>query len=307
MHDDDFVQLPSPTLTTQIVTCVAVIVPFLGLVAAIVSLWGWAVGWPELSLLVGMYLATGLGVTLGFHRYFAHRSFETVRPIKFVLGVLGSMSMQGPILRWVAVHRRHHQHSDTEEDPHSPHGHGGGVRGVLVGFWHAHIGWMFDDKPLRLGRYVRDFRSDRLMATLNRLFGVWVFLGLLVPTAVGGLLTGTWTGALLGFLWGGLARIFLVHHATWSINSVCHIWGRQPFKARDESRNNFIFGVIGLGEGWHNNHHAFPASARHGLRWWEIDFSYLVLQLLRLLRLAWNVRLPTSQALKTLQRSASPA
>ena len=273
-------------------TVIGVVVPFLGLLIAIWVSWGWGFTWIELTLLVVMYLATGLGVTVGWHRHFAHRSFETVRPIKFILGVLGSMSMQGPLFRWVATHRMHHRFSDQANDPHSPHRFGGGFFGVLAGWWHAHVGWVFGPQLTDLRRYVRDLQRDRLLRVVSRLFGVWVFLGLLAPTIVGGLLTGTWKGALLGFLWGGLVRIFLVHHVTWSINSICHLWGQRSYPSKDESRNNFLCGLIALGEGWHNNHHAFPSSARHGLRWWQIDASYLVIRLLSVLGLAWRLRLP---------------
>jgi stearoyl-CoA desaturase (delta-9 desaturase) len=295
MADHDLGLGARSTPGQQIVTMVAVLVPFLGLIAAIIGLWGWAFTWVELLLLLVMYLATGLGITVGYHRLFAHRSFEAVRPVKFALAVLGAMSVQGPLLKWVAIHRRHHQHSDRAEDPHSPNRFGGGVRGVLVGFWHAQIGWMFTEDHPNLSRYVRDLQTDRLLRAVSRLFGVWVLLGLLIPTALGGLLMGTWTGALLGFLWGGLTRIFLVHHVTWSINSICHLWGRRPFRSQDQSRNNFICGVLALGEGWHNNHHAFPASARHGLRWWELDLSFIVIRFLELLGLAWRIKLPSPE------------
>lgn len=286
------------TGTQRVATLIGVLVPFLGLIAGITLLWGRGLGWVELSLLVFMYVATGLGITLGYHRLFTHRSFETVRPVKFLLGVLGSMSVQGPLIRWVAVHRRHHQHSDQVDDPHSPHGYGGGIRGVLAGMWHAHVGWMFAPHHPGLNRYVGDLTSDRLVNCISNLWGLWVLLGLLIPTAIGGLLTGTWLGALLGFLWGGLVRIFLVHHVTWSINSVCHVWGRRPFRCHDESRNNFLCGILALGEGWHNNHHAFPTSARHGLEWWQIDLSYLVVRLLQAMRLAWQVRVPAPAAIQ---------
>jgi len=269
-----------------------VVVPFLGLVVAVYEVWGWGVSWMELAVLLVMYTATGLGVTVGYHRLFAHRSFDALQPVRFILAVLGSMAVQGPVLKWVATHRRHHQHSDQIEDPHSPHHHGGGISGVFKGFWHAHVGWIFQADYPNLGRYVQDLYSDRLVRVTSRLFGVWVFLGLLIPAVVGGLLSGTWTGALLGFLWGGLVRIFLGHQVTWSINSVCHLWGSRPFDRNDHSRNNLIFGVLGLGEGWHNNHHAFPSSARHGLKWWQLDVSYLVIRALAMLGLARQVRVP---------------
>jgi stearoyl-CoA desaturase (delta-9 desaturase) len=167
---------------------------------------------------------------------------------------------------------------------------------VLRGLWHAHLGWIFRPDPPDLGRYVKDLLRDGPVRVASALFPVWVGAGLLIPAALGGLLTGTWTGALLGLLWGGLARIFLVHHVTWSVNSVCHLWGRQPFRGHDHSKNNFLFGVLALGEGWHNNHHAFPTSARHGLRWWEFDLSYWAIRALALLRLAWDVKLPAKPA-----------
>jgi stearoyl-CoA desaturase (delta-9 desaturase) len=206
------------------------------------------------------------------------------------------MAVQGPLLRWVANHRRHHQHSDRRHDPHSPHGHGRGVLGVFRGLWHAHVGWIFAPDPPGLSHYVRDLRQSRVLRTVSALFPLWVLSGLLLPAAAGGLFWESWSGALLGFLWGGLVRIFFVHHVTWSVNSVCHLWGHQPYRGGDHSRNNFLFGVLALGEGWHNNHHAFPTSACHGLRWWQPDLSYAVIRTLAVFRLAWNVKIPTKQA-----------
>jgi stearoyl-CoA desaturase (delta-9 desaturase) len=249
----------------------------------------------ELGLLLGMYILTALGITIGFHRLFSHRSFEAASATRFVLAALGSMAVQAPLMKWVAIHRRHHEHSDQPNDPHSPHGHGGGVAGVLRGLWHAHIGWFFQPDPPNWPRYVKDLQRDGAVRVASALFPLWVAVGLLVPAGLGWLLAGGWLGALLGLLWGGLARIFLVHHITWSVNSVCHLWGSRPYP-RDESRNNVVFGVLALGEGWHNNHHAFPTSARHGLRWWQLDLSYYVIRLLALFGLAWSVRVPGKHA-----------
>lgn len=274
-----------------------VVSPVLGLVSAVVLLWGTAFNWVYLALFGVMYLLTGLGITVGFHRLFTHKSFDASRPVSFALAALGSMAAQGPVLTWAAHHRRHHQHSDDEGDPHSPHGFGSGVVAVIRGFWRAHVGWMFERSPRDLHRYVPDLRKDRDLRLNHRLFPVWVLVGLAVPAVLGGLLTWSWVGVLLGFLWGGLVRVFFVHHVTWSVNSVCHIWGTRPFASHDESRNNPIFGVLALGEGWHNNHHAFPASARHGLRWWEFDASYLVIRGLALVGLARNVRVPAAHRL----------
>jgi stearoyl-CoA desaturase (Delta-9 desaturase) len=300
---DPRAELPLPegahqraSLGMQLVTLVAIAVPFLGLVAAPFFLWGWGFSWPDLGLLLGMYVLTALGITVGFHRLFTHRSFETYTWVKFLLAVLGSMAIQGPLLKWVAQHRRHHQHSDTPDDPHSPHHHGRGVLGLLRGAWHAHIGWLFRHDPEDLDRYVQDLRKSRALRVASALFPLWVALGLVLPGVLGGLLTLRWAGVWTGVIWGGLVRVFLVHHVTWSVNSACHLWGLRPYRSADRSRDNVMFGVLALGEGWHNTHHAFPTSARHGLRWWQLDVSYYVIRALALVGLAWDIRLPTQQA-----------
>lgn len=253
-------------------------------------LWGWGVDWVALSTLIAMYVLSGFGVTVGYHRLFTHRAFETTRPIKYTLAILGSLAVEGPLSHWVATHRRHHQHSDDEHDPHSPHKYGGGVTGILKGFYHAHVGWLFAPKATDLSRYARDIDADPGLHLISRLFPLWVTLGVLLPGVVAGLITQSWTGAALGVLWGGLVRICVVHHATWAINSVCHLWGRQPFASRDESRNNFICGFLAFGEGWHNNHHAFPRDAAHGRRWFEIDPTYWTICLLSYVGLAKDIK-----------------
>jgi stearoyl-CoA desaturase (delta-9 desaturase) len=278
----------------RIVTLMGVIVPLAGFVAAGLLLWGWGFSWVHLGLLLGMYFFTAIGVTVGFHRLFTHRSFETTRPVKLLFAVLGSMAVEGPVLKWVAMHRRHHQHSDGPEDPHSPHHHGEGLRGLIAGAWHAHVGWIFDGDPENLSKYVPDLASDTVLRRISKTWTLWSALGLVLPAVLGGLITMSWTGALLGFIWGGLARVFLVHHLTWSINSVCHLWGTRPFRSHDESRNNVVFGILGLGEGWHNNHHAFPTSARHGLKWWQFDASYWIIRGLEAMGLAWKVKVPAA-------------
>ncbi|MCE9545421.1 MAG: acyl-CoA desaturase [Planctomycetia bacterium] len=269
--------------------------PFLGVIAAGYLLWGGAFHWLPLCLLVGMYVATALGITVGFHRLFTHRSFETNALVQAVLGALGSMAIQGPLIQWVAQHRHHHQESDTKDDPHSPHLHGHGFVGFIKGLWHSHVGWCFEANAPSLSSYVPDLMKNRTARRISQLFPLWALLSLAIPTGLGWAVSCTWTGALLGFIWGGLVRIFFVHHVTWSINSICHLWGSRPYPSGDESRNNFIFGVLAMGEGWHNNHHAFPTSARHGLAWWQIDFSYLVIRLLALCGLAWNIKVPSPQ------------
>ena len=290
---------PAPiiSMTVRISNLAAIILPFVSLIVAIALLWGWGFSWLHLFLLLGMYLITGTGITVGFHRLLTHRAFETTRPVKFILAVLGSMAVQGTVFQWVATHRRHHQHSDEMEDPHSPHLHGHGIRGLFRGLWHSHMGWLFRADTPNLFRYVGDLQQDGLMRKASALFPLWVVVGLIIPTVAGGLISQSWTGALLGFVWGGLVRIFFVHHVTWSVNSVCHVWGSRPFRCEDESRNNFVVGILAWGEGWHNNHHAFPTSARHGLRWWQIDMSYAVIRVLAWLGLAWNIRLPSAHSI----------
>ena len=283
------------SVLARVGTLAAVVLPLAGFGVAIASLWGWGFGWVDFGLLLGMYGLSALGITVGFHRLFTHKSFETNAVVRFVFAVLGSMAVQGSVLRWVAQHRRHHQHSDTPADPHSPHHRGGGLVGLLRGFWHAHIGWAFKPDAVGLDRYVADLKKLASVRVASALFPLWIVLGLAVPAALGGILTGTWVGVLLGLVWGGLVRVFLVHHVTWSVNSVCHLWGSRPYPEKDHSRNNLLFGILAMGEGWHNNHHAFPTSARHGLRWWQIDVSYYVIRLLALVGLAWKVRLPATQ------------
>lgn len=293
------------TLLLRLINLLAVVIPILGVAAAIGLLWGVAFDWTYLAILVGMYLISAVGITVGYHRLFTHKSFKTPKSLEVLFAALGSMAVEGPVIQWVATHRKHHQHSDREEDPHSPHTHGDGVWGTLRGLFHAHVGWIiacksfksvqdgFATVPEGLSRYVKDLEQDRWIRFMSKSFPFWVAFGLVLPAVLGGLFTMSWTGVLLGFIWGGLVRVFLLHHVTWSINSVCHIWGTQPFDSHDHSRNNAIFGVLALGEGWHNNHHAFPTSARHGLRWWEFDMSYLLILAMSKIGLASDVRVPT--------------
>ncbi|MEM1165063.1 MAG: fatty acid desaturase [Planctomycetota bacterium] len=294
-----------PPLKVKLVHLGAVIVPFAGLIAAIVLLWGIAFDWIHLVLLAALYLITTVGIGVGYHRYFTHRSFKTPRFVQAILAAMGSMAVEGSVLGWVADHRLHHQHSDDEHDPHSPHAYGGGIWATIRGMLHAHVGWFIRPRPkLKLDRYIHDLRDDRLVRFMSATFPIWVVIGLLIPAVLGGLFTMSWRGALLGFIWGGLVRVFLVHHVTWSINSVCHIWGTRPFRSHDESRNNAIFGILALGEGWHNNHHAFPTSARHGLRWWEIDVSWMIIWAMSKVGLASDVRVPSAARIEAKRVSA---
>jgi stearoyl-CoA desaturase (delta-9 desaturase) len=288
------------------VNIAAVVIPFVAFLAAIPLLWNDLVGPTDLGILIGMYLVTALGITVGFHRLLTHRAFETYRPVKYALAVIGTMAVQGDVIKWVADHRRHHAHTDEEGDPHSPHvDHGGGLRGMLRGLYHAHFGWLFTHQGSSRRKYAPDLVEDRGMRLISRLEIPLVAATLLVPFGLGFALTGELAGALTGLLWGGLVRVFFVHHVTWSINSICHFFGRRRFDVEDESTNVFWLSLPSLGESWHHNHHAFPRSAVHGLRWWEIDVSGLVIRAMRRLGLAWNVvRITPERQQQRLARAA---
>lgn len=301
--DGDTDTLELAPLPVRLATLVSILLPFAGLIIAVVLLWGVAFNWVYLAMFLGGYLLTGLGITVGFHRYFTHKSFEAPRAVQATLGALGSMAVEGPLLTWAATHRLHHQHSDRDADPHSPHTHGEGFTGFIKGLVHSHFGWLFMKEPENLAKYAPDLAKDPLVRFFDRTFVWWMLLGLVLPAVVGGLVTMSWSGVGLGFLWGGLARVFFVHHVTWSVNSVCHLWGSRPFRSHDHSRNNALFGILAFGEGWHNNHHAFPASARHGLRAWQFDLSYLVIRALGLVGLAWDIRVPTADRQKAKLRA----
>ena len=267
-----------------------VVVPFLAAVAAIVLLWNRAVGPVELAVMAVMYVPTMLGITVGFHRLFTHHAFETTRTVKYALAICGSMAVQGPVVRWVAEHRKHHAFADREGDPHSPHGRGSGPRGVLAGLWHAQVGWLFRNYGLAAPeRYAPEYLEDRDMQRLDSAFEFLVALSLLLPFGAGLVITGTLEGGLLCLLWGGFARVFFVHHAEWSINSLGHFAGARRFDTNDRSTNVFWLAIPSMGESWHHNHHAFPRSANFSSRWWEIDPGGLLITLLERLGLAWNV------------------
>jgi len=273
------------------VNLAAVVIPFLAVLAAIPLLWNRLVSPADLAILAAMYLLTALGVTVGFHRLLTHRAFQTSAALQYTFAILGSMAVQGPVIAWVADHRKHHAHTDVDGDPHSPHvGHGDGVRGVFSGLWHAHVGWLLVDQGrAERRRYAPELCDDRGMRRLNRWFPLLVVYGLAIPALAGYLVSGSIAGAATGLLWGGLVRVFFVHHVTWSINSVCHFTGSRRFDVDDHSTNVFWLALPTLGESWHHNHHAFPRSAQHGLRWWELDPSAMVIGAMERLGLAWNV------------------
>ncbi len=288
----------------------AVALPFAAFIAAIVLLWNSAVSATDLGILAVMYVLTGLGVTVGFHRMLTHRSFVVPKPLEYTFAILGSMAVQGPVMSWVADHRKHHAHADEEGDPHSPHvGHGDGFSGVMRGLWHAHTGWLFSTQGRASARqYAKDLYEDRGMRAINRHFPLLVLLSLLLPALAGFALTGTLLGALTGYLWGGLVRIFLVHHITWSVNSVCHFLGSRRFETDDHSTNVAWLSLPSFGESWHHNHHAFPRSANHGLRRWEtlLDPSALVIAGLEKVGLARNVVRIAPERQAQRERGAAP-
>jgi stearoyl-CoA desaturase (Delta-9 desaturase) len=265
-----------------------VVLPFLGTLAAIVMLWNRAVDLTDLIVLLVMYLATAIGITVGFHRLLTHRAFASYPWVERTFAVLGSLSVQGSVMDWVADHRKHHAHTDREGDPHSPHiGHGSG----LSGLWHAHVGWLLETQgQADWKKYAAELYEDPAMRMIGRRFPQLAVLSLLIPAVAGWMLHDfTLGGALRGLVWGGLVRIFFVHHVTWSVNSVCHFFGSRRFDLDDHSTNVGWLAVLSLGESWHHNHHAFPRSAYHGLRWWEVDPSGLIIGAMQKLGLAWNV------------------
>jgi stearoyl-CoA desaturase (Delta-9 desaturase) len=271
-----------------------IFIPCFGLVVAIGTTLLFGISALEIGLLLAMYTLTMLGITVGFHRHFAHCSFQTNTFIRVLLGILGSMSAQGPIIQWASIHRRHHKYSDRPGDPHSPLSYLGDKWGTIRGLWHGQVAWMLNSDVTNTALFAKDLLRDPVITKVNRLYLTWVALGLAIPAIVGGVLTGTWTAVLQGFLWGGLVRIFIVNHAFWTINSIAHCYGQRPFDTDEQSRNTSWLAVANFGEGWHNNHHAFPHSALLGLKWWQIDIGGWVILALKKVGLAWDLKIPTA-------------
>jgi stearoyl-CoA desaturase (delta-9 desaturase) len=277
-------------LAHQVTNVAAIVIPFAAFLLAVALLWGRLVEWIDLAVLALAYLATCLGITVGFHRLLTHRSFQTYRSVRYALAVLGTLAVEGSVIKWVADHRKHHDFADEDGDPHSPHGAGPGVRGALGGLWHAHIGWLFNSVgQADRSRYAADLLKDPGMRRIDAAEKPLILASLAIPFLLGYLVKGTFTGALLTLLWGGLVRVFLLHHATFSINSICHFFGRRRFATEDRSTNVAWLSLATLGESWHNNHHAFPTSAFHGLRRGELDLGGLFIRVLERLGLAWQV------------------
>ena len=265
----------------------AAIVPLLAVITTAILSWNHILHWSDVAIFAAMYLIAGFGVTIGFHRLLTHRSFATSKPVEYLFAAMGSMSVQGPVISWVSDHRKHHAHADEEGDPHSPHvGGGEGLRGLI----HAHFGWLISEQGLaRKRKYAADLMDDPGMRRINKAFPWIVVAGLAAPALAGYLVTGRVTGALTGLLWGGLVRVFFIHHVTWSINSVCHFLGRRRFNIKDHSTNVFWLALPTLGEAWHHNHHAFPRSAVHGMGRRELDPSAGVIRTMEKLGLVWDV------------------
>jgi stearoyl-CoA desaturase (Delta-9 desaturase) len=279
--------------TLEIVTLyVIVAIPFLALAAVVPAVWGWGLTWLDVALAVGFYFLTLLGITVGYHRHFTHGSFKATRPLRVAMAAVGGMAIQGPVVQWVADHRRHHAFSDRAGDPHSPWRYGTGPRALLKGMFHAHIGWLFDRRQTNAARYAPDLLKDVAVRRTSRLFIVFAFLSLALPAVVGGLVTGTWVGAWSAFFWAGLVRVALLHHVTWSINSVCHVVGNRPFVSRDRATNFWPLAILSGGESWHNLHHADPTCARHGVLRGQIDMSARVIWAFEKLGWASQVKWP---------------
>ncbi len=276
----------------QVTLLLFIVVPFAAVVAAVPVLWGWGLTWRDVVIAVVMYAITGHGVTVGFHRMFTHHGFRAARWLRVTLAVAGMMAIEGPVIRWVADHRKHHRFSDRDGDPHSPWRYGTSLRALSKGFFYAHLGWLFDIEQTPEEKFAPDLCKDPAIQKVSRAFPLWVVLSMLLPPLVGGLWSWSWEGAVTAFFWGSLVRVALLHHVTFSINSICHVTGRQPFKTRDHSGNVWWLALPSMGEAWHNFHHAEPTSARHGVGRFEIDTSAMIIWTMEKLHWIKDVRWP---------------
>jgi stearoyl-CoA desaturase (Delta-9 desaturase) len=286
------------TFGERVAVGVFVVVPLLAVALAVPFAWGWGLSWTDVALSVAFFAVAAHGITVGFHRAFTHRSFTPNRPLKIALAIAGSLAIEGPVVRWVADHRKHHAFSDAAGDPHSPWTYGESTRGLVKGFLHAHIGWLVDVEQTPIERYAPDLVKDRDLLRVSQQFRVWVAVSLLAPFVLGGLLTWSWHGALTALFWAGLVRVALVHHVTWSINSVCHVWGAHPFRTRDRSGNVAWLSLLSGGESWHNLHHSDPTAARHGVLRGQVDSSARIIELFEWRGWATDVRWPRAERLR---------
>ena len=279
----------------QITFAAFIIVPFLAVAAAIPVAWGGWLGWSDVLLFFVFYALTGHGVTVGYHRLFTHKAYKPNRPLKIALAIAGSMAVQGPVVRWVADHRKHHKFSDRDGDPHSPWRFGNSLRGLTKGLAYAHLMWIFNPEQTPQRKYAPDLMKDPDLVRISRQFPIWVVVSLAAPAVAGGLITWSWQGAVTAFFWASLVRISLLHHVTWSINSICHTVGERPFVARDKSANVWWLAVPSMGESWHNLHHADPTCARHGVLRGQVDSSARLIWLLEKLGWVYDVRWPVKE------------
>ena len=291
----------------QVLLAVFIVVPLLAVAAAVPVAWGWGLGWHDVVIAFVMYAISGHGITVGFHRYFTHGSFKAPRPVRIALAVAGSLAIEGPVIRWVADHRRHHAYSDKDGDPHSPWRYGNDLKALTKGLWHAHIGWLFDIEQTNQERFVPDLLADKDIVRVSDSFRMLTAVSLLVPPIVGFAWSGTWQGALTAFFWGSLVRVSLLHHTTWSINSICHAVGERPFKSRDKSGNVWWLAVLSMGESWHNLHHAEPTAARHGVLRGQLDSSARIIWAMEKLRMVNEVRWPSRERLQAKLVQSAPA
>ena len=283
----------------QVILLVLIIVPLLAVVAAVPVAWGWGLGWHDVVIALVMYAISGHGVTVGFHRYFTHGAFKAKKAVRVAMAVAGSLAIEGPVIRWVADHRRHHAYSDREGDPHSPWKYGEDRRSLIKGLWHAHIGWMFDIEQTNHARYAPDLLADSAIVKVSKAFPWLSAVSLLTPPLVGYLWSGfAWQGAVTAFFWASLVRVALLHHVTWSINSICHAMGKRPFVSRDKAGNVWWLAIPSMGESWHNLHHADPTAARHGVLRGQLDSTGRIIWTMEKLGLAYDVRWPSPERIQ---------
>lgn len=276
--------------------------PFIGLVVGIWQLLVGNVTVLDAALFFGMYAVSMTGMEVGFHRYFSHKAFEATRGVRMALAIAGCTCGQGPVTSWVANHRMHHSFADRDGDTHSPHQYQDQHLGLFRGMWHAQVGWLFRPERAVPGHYARDLLSDKVIRRIDALYFLWVGLGLAFPALIGGVATGTLSGAWGGFLWGGLVRTCLIQQFTYAINSIAHRFGRRPFQTGDQATNSWILAIPTFGIGWHNNHHAFPYTAKNCFEWWQVDISWGVLMVLKRLGWVWNLKVPSGEMLAAKRR-----